>query len=174
MSSLIKPFISGLDSFCGAIGRTVSWLTLVMAVITVIVVVLRYGFSTGSIVLQESITYMHACVFLLAAAYTLQRDAHVRVDIFYRSFSSRQKAWVNAVGGVLFLLPLCGFIIFVSWNFASTSWAIFEGSPHANGIPATFLLKSLIPSMGILLALQGIAETLKSLIILMKADHNAN
>lgn len=174
MLSLIKPVISGLEAFSDAIGRSVSWLTLVMVIITVIVVVLRYGFSAGSIVLQESITYMHACVFLLAAAYTLKRDAHVRVDIFYRTFSSRQKAWVNAVGGVLFLLPLCGFIIFVSWDFTAASWAILEGSPHANGIPATFLLKSLIPSMGILLALQGIAETLKSLILLMEADDYAN
>ena len=174
MLSLLKPVISGLETLSGVIGRSVSWLTLAMVFVTVIVVVLRYGFSEGSIVLQESITYMHACVFLLAAAYTLKRDAHVRVDIFYRSFSSHQKAWVNAIGGVLFLLPLCGFIVFVSWNFASNSWSILEGSPHADGIPATFLLKSLIPLMGILLALQGIAETLKSLMVLMEADHDAN
>ncbi|GAA5315243.1 MAG: hypothetical protein AseanaTS_04470 [Candidatus Pelagadaptatus aseana] len=138
-----------------------------MVIVTLAVVVLRYGLSIGSVALQESITYMHAAVFLLGAAYTLKRDGHVRVDIFYRKFSPTRQAWVNAIGGIVFLLPLCAFMVFISWDFAASSWRIREASGNADGIPAVFLLKSMIPLMAITLALQGLAETLKSLLILI-------
>jgi TRAP-type mannitol/chloroaromatic compound transport system permease small subunit len=172
MAQLLKPCIRYLDVFAESTGRVVAWLTFFMVAITLVVVILRYGFSTGSIILQESITYLHACVFLLAAAYTLKHDAHVRVDIFYRGFSIRQQAWVNAVGSIVFLLPLCGFILFVSWDFAANAWNIFEGSNNANGIPAVYLLKSLIPLMASFLILQGVSEILKSLLVLTEGGQN--
>jgi TRAP-type mannitol/chloroaromatic compound transport system permease small subunit len=172
MAQLLKPCIRYLDVFAESTGRVVAWLTFFMVAITLVVVILRYGFSTGSIILQESITYLHACVFLLAAAYTLKHDAHGRVDIFYRGFSIRQQAWVNAVGSIVFLLPLCGFILFVSWDFAANAWNIFEGSNNANGIPAVYLLKSLIPLMASFLILQGVSEILKSLLVLTEGGQN--
>lgn len=170
MSGPIKPAIRCLECCSELTGRCVSWLALVMVVITVAVVILRYGLSLGSIALQESISYLHAAVFLIGAAYTLKRDAHVRVDIFYRNFSARGKAWVNALGSILFLLPLCSFILVISWDFVATAWRIKEASGNADGLPAVFLLKTMIPAMAITLALQGLAEALKSLLILIKGD----
>lgn len=167
MSGQIRPTIHFLENCSEFTGRAVSWLTLLMVIVTLAVVVLRYGLSIGSVALQESITYMHAAVFLLGAAYTLKRDGHVRVDIFYRKFSPTRQAWVNAIGGIVFLLPLCAFMVFISWDFAASSWRIREASGNADGIPAVFLLKSMIPLMAITLALQGLAETLKSLLILI-------
>lgn len=166
MSGPLKPVIRYLELCSELTGRCVSWLALLMVVVTVTVVVLRYGFSVGSVALQESITYLHAAVFLIGAAYTLKHDSHVRVDIFYRNFSARGKAWVNALGGLLFLLPLCGFVIVVSWDFVIASWRIREASGNADGLDFVFLLKSMIPAMAIVLAIQGVAEILKSVVVL--------
>ncbi len=172
MSGPIKPAIRYLELCSELTGRFVSWLALMMVIVTVAVVILRYGFSVGSVGMQESITYLHAAVFLIGAAYTLKRDAHVRVDIFYRNFSARGKAWVNALGSLVFLLPLCGFILFISWDFVAASWRIREASGNADGLPLVFLLKTMIPVMAITLAAQGLAEALKSLATLMVGEED--
>ncbi|GLS28251.1 hypothetical protein GCM10007877_39700 [Marinibactrum halimedae] len=137
-----------------------------MMLITAIVVVLRYGFDLGSIALQESVTYLHASVFLLGMAYTLKHNEHVRVDIFYQHFSQQQRAWIDATGTLVLLLPLCALIFFLSFPFAARSWAIGEISSEPGGIPAIFLLKSLLPVSAALLALQAISETLRQALTL--------
>lgn len=159
-----------IDAFTERSGQLLAWLALGMALMTTLVVVLRYGFNIGSIAAQESVTYMHGSLFLLGAAYALKSGAHVRVDIFYRGFSGRTKAWVNSVGGIVFLLPLCIFILMSSWDYAGESWSMFETSAEPGGIPAVFLLKSLVPLMAITLALQGIAEILRNALILVEGE----
>lgn len=141
--------------FIRLIGSTVAWLTLVMVLVTFAVVVCRYAFNLGWIWLQDSIVYLHACVFMLAAAWALQRDEHVRVDIFYRGKSNLHQSWVNLLGTLVFLLPFCVFLIYISWNYVTTSWAIQEGSREASGLPWVYVLKSLILIMPALLILQG-------------------
>ena len=98
-------------------GRAIAWLTVPMVVTTFVIVVLRYAFDLGWIWMQESVIWMHAVVFMLAGAYTLNWDAHVRVDIFYRGMSSRRKAWVNLLGIALFLMPVSVFLIATSWEY---------------------------------------------------------
>lgn len=127
-----------------------------MMLFTVLVVILRYGFDIGSIALQEAIIYCHAFAFLVGAAYTLQQDEHVRVDIFYRRFSSIQKAWVNAIGTLIFLLPVCIFLLILSWNMFANAWNIREGSPDPGGLPFVYLLKGLIPLSMLLLIVQAL------------------
>ena len=156
-----------IDCFSRLTGRSLAWLTLAMMLITCLVVLLRYGFGWGSIALQESVNYLHATVLMLGAAFTLGRDKHVRVDIFYRRFNARQQAWVNALGSLVFLLPLCGFLVWVSWDFVANAWKIRETSPQAGGIPGVYLLKTLIPLFAITLALQGLADILRSLLVLV-------
>lgn len=138
------------------VGTAVSWLTLAMVLVTFFVVVCRYAFNLGWIWLQDSIVYLHACVFMLAAAWTLQRDEHVRVDIFYRDRSPRHKALVNLLGSLVFLLPFCIFLIYDSWNYVATSWAIQEGAREASGLPWVYQLKSLIIIMPVLLMVQAV------------------
>lgn len=145
-------------------GRLVAWLTLPMVLGTFAVVVLRYELDRGWIWMQEGITWMHAVAFMLASAYTLNRDEHVRVDIFYRSLSPRRKALVDLIGTLVFLVPVALFIIFVSFDYVAVSWAIREGSREAGGLPYPFvpLLKSVIPVTAVLLLLQGIANALSA------------
>ena len=133
--STVGRIVSAIDRFTEASGRLLAWCAVAMALITTTVVVLRYGFSTGAIALQESITYLHGSLFMLGVAYGLRSGAHVRVDIFYRDFSLRQRAWVDAIGGIVFLLPLCLIIIVVSWDYVGDAWAIRESSPEPGASP---------------------------------------
>ena len=170
MIPALHRLIQFIDAFTARLGRSLAWLVLAMALLTATIVVLRYGFNIGSIAAQETVIYLHGCLFMLGAAYALQRDAHVRVDIFYRRFGPRGRAWINALGSILFLLPLCVFICGISWNYVAESWAIRESSPDAGGLPAVFLLKSLLPLMALNLLLQGVAECLRSALVLVEPD----
>jgi TRAP-type mannitol/chloroaromatic compound transport system permease small subunit len=163
MNSTTHPdrIATALDAVAERTGRLISWLTLAMVMATVAVVVLRYAFDQGLIWLQESVNWMHSVVFLLGAAYTLKADEHVRVDIFYRGMSVRRRALVDLTGTVLFLLPLCAFLLVESWQYVSVSWRIAERSREAGGLPMLYLLKAVIPLMAVLLALQGVALALR-------------
>lgn len=166
--SALHALVRYIDAFTDRLGRWLAWLSLAMALLTALVVILRYGFNLGSIAAQEAVTYMHGSLFMLGAAYALQSGAHVRVDIFYRNFSPRARAWVNSLGGIVFLMPMCGFIFFSSLGYVAESWSIRETSPEPGGIPAVFLLKTVIPLMAASLFFQGLAETLRSALILVE------
>ncbi len=160
---MLDLWISRLESINHKTGTAVAWLTLLMVLVTFLVVVLRYAFDFGSIALQESIIYMHACVFLLGAAYTLQKNAHVRVDIFYQKLSAVNQAWVELFGTLFFLTPTMLFIFIISWEYVSESWAVFEGSREAGGLPGVYLLKTTILLMAALMLLQGLANILRAI-----------
>lgn len=168
--TFLHSLVHYIDAFSLRTGRLLAWLALGMAAATALIVILRYGFGIGSIAAQESVIYMHGSLFLLGAAYALKTGAHVRVDIFYRNFSVRKKAWVDSLGGIVFLLPLCIFILVSSWDYVSESWRMQEVSAEPGGIPAVFVLKSLIPLAAFTLALQGIAEVLRSALVLMTSE----
>ena len=131
-------------------------LTLVMTLLAFAIVVLRYGFNLGWIWLQESVTYLHAAVFMLAAAWALQTDDHVRVDIFYRKASPRYKHIVNLTGTLLFLVPLCVFLVYVGWDYVAASWSTREASREAGGLPLVWILKTLVLALPALLLMQSL------------------
>lgn len=153
-----------LDAFSIRVGHAVSWLTLLMVLVTFVIVVLRYVFGTGLIWLQESVTWMHAAVFMLGAAYTLQREEHVRVDIFYRKMSEQQRAWVNLLGVLVFIFPMCAFFVYESIDYVAASWSLREVSRNSGGLfyPAVPLLKSVLVIMPVAVALQGLALLLRA------------
>ena len=157
--------------FIGWVGRSVSWLTLLMVLLTFGIVLLRYGMNQGWIWLQESVTYLHALVFMVAIAWTFQTDGHVRVDIFYRERSERHKAWVNLLGTVIFLAPFCIFLIVIGWDYVAASWATMEGSREAGGLPLVYLLKSLILLMPALLLIQGFGVA-KACVSTLRSGHS--
>lgn len=155
-----------LEKTIAGAGRFVAWLTLAMVAVTFGVVVLRYGFSLGWIWLQEVVTYLHAAVFMLAAAWTLQDDGHVRVDVFYRTLTARGRAWVDLGGIGLLLLPLCLFLIVVGFDYVGRAWQVMEGSREAGGLPAVYLLKSLILLLPILLLGQALCTARRAVLAL--------
>jgi len=151
-----------IDRLAELSGRAVSWLTLGLALVGFLVVVLRYAFDSGYIWMQESLTWMHALVFMGGAAYTLKHDDHVRVDVVYRGLPERARAAIDLAGTLLFLLPFCAYVLYESLPYVEGSWRIAERSREAGGLPALYLLKAVIPLMAVLLAIQGVALVLRS------------
>jgi TRAP-type mannitol/chloroaromatic compound transport system permease small subunit len=137
-------------------GKGVAWLTLLMVLLTFSIVILRYGFNLGWIWLQEVVIYLHVAVFTIAAAWTLQQDGHVRVDIFYTDMPTKKRALVNLLGTLLFLIPFCLFVLIISWPYVVNSWQLLESSREAGGLPLVFVLKSLILVLPALLLGQAV------------------
>lgn len=149
------------------VGQTVSWLCLLLVLLTFAIVVLRYVFGMGWIALQESVIYLYALIFLLGIPYTLKHDGHVRVDIFYSSMSERSKAWVNVLGVIFLLIPVTIFIAWSSWDYVLASWQMHEESGEAGGLPGVYLLKTTILIMTVLLLVQGLSQLFMNLSILI-------
>lgn len=160
-----------IDALNESIGKTIAWGALAATLITFLVVVLRKGFDWGSIGLQEAALYFHALLFMAGAAYTLKHNGHVRVDIFYQKMSPIARAWVNLLGSLVLLLPLCIFFIWVSADYVLASWSQWEGSREAGGLPIVFILKSFIPLLGLLLLLQGISIMLRAWLTISEDNH---
>ncbi|MCZ6637377.1 MAG: TRAP transporter small permease subunit [Alphaproteobacteria bacterium] len=146
-----------IDRVNGAIGGAVAWCALALVAVQFIAVVQRYVFGIGWIWVEESVVYFHATLFMAGAAYTLLHEGHVRVDIFYRDASLRKRAWIDLLGTILFLWPVAMLILTKAWPYVWASWSIFERSPETSGIPAVFLLKTLILVFAALIALQGLS-----------------
>jgi len=163
----LVAFIDLVDRLNERIGRGIAWLTLLMVLITFVVVILRYVYAIGWVWLQESYVWLHGVVFMVGAGYTLLHNAHVRVDIFYRPNSARYKAWIDMFGSLLLLLPLVAVVVYVSYDYVLDSWMRREESREAGGLPALFLLKTVILMFCMLIGLQGLSLTARSFLTLI-------
>ncbi|MEM6642458.1 MAG: TRAP transporter small permease subunit [Bacteroidota bacterium] len=150
-----------LDQIVSTVGKIISWSSFIMVIVIVVDVTLRYIFSWTSAASFELEWHLFAAIFLLGAAWTLQEDKHVRVDVFYHSYSERKKAWVNLLGTFILLLPFCGVGFWKSLPFVYSSFQLSETSPQPGGLPARFIIKSAIPLGFLLLAMQGVSVMVK-------------
>lgn len=162
----IAAFVRCIDRLNDAVGRGASWLTLLMVLIAFMVVVLRYVFAVGWVWMQESYIWLNGVIFMVAAAYTLLHDEHVRVDIFYKTASPRYKAWVDLGGALLLLLPMIAVVAATSEIYIVESWRKLEGSGEAGGLPGLFIMKSMIWAFCLLIGLQGLALAGRSILLL--------
>lgn len=158
-----------LDGLNRQLARVIRWLALLMVLAQFAIVVGRYVFGVNSIAAQESVLYMHATLFMLAAGYTLLVDKHVRVDVFYAGLSSSAQRRIDIFGHLFLLLPSMAALLYWSWPSVRNSWKILEGPIAVGGIEAVFLLKSLIPAFCVLVMLQSAA-----LLIRLFAERPAN
>jgi TRAP-type mannitol/chloroaromatic compound transport system permease small subunit len=149
--------------------QPIRWLTLAMVVLTMGIVLLRYAFGSGSVFIQESIMYMHGVLFMLAIPMGIAENSHVRVDIIYSNLSETKRAVIELLGHWLFLLPVAGFIFFISFTYVENSWRITERSSEVGGIPGVFLLKTLLPITAALMFLQGLASIAAQASLLLNA-----
>jgi TRAP-type mannitol/chloroaromatic compound transport system permease small subunit len=158
----INGYIKFIDKLNTKLGVISSWLTFLLVLITCYDVFTRYILNESSIGLQELEWHLFAIIFLMSAAYTLVKDDHVRVDVFYSRFSDEKKAWINFLGAVILLIPFCVLAIYTSKEFVINSFLFKETSPDAGGLPARYVIKSFIPISFIFLLLQGISLAFKS------------
>ncbi|MGD1954929.1 MAG: TRAP transporter small permease subunit [Sphingomonadales bacterium] len=147
-------------------GKMICWSALVLALWQFGLILAQAVFRTSSIFAQEALIYLNALLFLGATGYTLLKDGHVRVDLFYHRMSERGKAWVNLLGTILFLWPVLTLICIAGTPYVAESWALREGSIETSGIQAVFLLKTLILVFAVLMAVQSVSLILRSLLIL--------
>ncbi|MCD6188508.1 MAG: TRAP transporter small permease subunit [Desulfuromusa sp.] len=157
--SLIVRLIDRLNT---KVGYAISWLSTLLVLVVCYDVFTRYFLRKSSVGVQELEWHIFAVLFLLGAAYTLKMDNHVRVDVIYTLLSPRGKAWINLLGGIVFLIPFSILILWASQGFISMSWAIQETSPDPGGLPYRYILKAMIPAGFSLILLQGIALILRS------------
>jgi TRAP-type mannitol/chloroaromatic compound transport system permease small subunit len=169
MMSRLQTLADGIDRLTGTIGRAVIWLSLAIVLLQFAVLLLRYVLGVGSVWLQELVLYGHAALFMLAAAWTLREGGHVRVDVFYADASPRRKALVDLLGALLLLLPFALALLWLATPYVARSWGILERSRETSGIPAVFLLKTLIPAFALLLALQGLAQAIRAAAAVLRA-----
>ncbi len=169
MSGLIAV-CRGIERLNRAVGQAAAWLALFLVLMQFALVLMRYVFGAGSLFMQESLIYAHATLFMMAAAWTLADDRHVRVDIFYAAASRRNKAAIDLFGVIFFLLPMCALLWWVGYPYVARSWEVLEGSRETSGIPAIFLLKTLILVFVITLALQGLVLAMRSAVTAFGAD----
>lgn len=159
-----------LDRVNRITGSAVRWLALAMVLLQFAVVLLRYAFGVSQVYLNEGVLYMHAALFMLGSGYTLLVGGHVRVDIFYARFPERRRVLVDVLGAHLFLFPSMLALLWFSWPTVRNSWAAWEGAISVGGIPALFLLKSLIPAFCLLMVIQGGACLLRDVVRVRHAD----
>ncbi len=168
----IKSYIKIIDSFQEKVGSFTSWFTLILVLLTCYDVFTRYLLNVSSVANQELEWHIFSIIFLLSVGYTLKKDEHVRIDLFYDKFSSKTKAWINLIGTVLFLFTFCIIIIWSSINFVEISFRMREGSPDAGGLPARYILKALIPISFFILLLEGISLLFKSYLQIRETSYS--
>lgn len=166
MENFIRSCISFIENLNERVGQTTAWITTILMLLVVGDVGMRYLFDTTAAWVMELEWHLFALIFILGAGYAFKHDRHVRVDLFYEEFSIRDQAWVNLLGGILFLIPWCLLMIYVSFQYAWGSFLIGEGSPNPGGLPYRFLIKGSITIGMVLLFLQALASVGKSLLIL--------
>lgn len=154
-----------IDATNAFIGRSVGWLILVAVLISAGNAIVRKAFQMSSNALLEVQWYLFSAVFLLCAGYTLLNNAHVRIDFISARLSAKTRSWIDIVGIVLFLAPLCWLLIELSWPLVTEAWHSGETSPNAGGLVRwpVFLL---LPLSMALLLLQSASELIKRLAFL--------
>jgi TRAP-type mannitol/chloroaromatic compound transport system permease small subunit len=153
----LSGFVRSIEATNDWIGRTAAWLTLGCVLTCFAVVVLRYAFGIGFPWLQELYVWQHAAVFMAGAGYTMLQRGHVNVDVLYGRLSPRGRAWIDILGTLLFLFPWLAVVAATSAPFVLSSWSIREASSTSGGLPAIYLLKTLIWLFCAVLLAQGLA-----------------
>ena len=158
---MTHTFFTNLERLVKWVGYTAAAALAVLILLVVYDALKRYLFQSGSIALQELEWHLFDVVIMLGIAYTLQRSAHVRVDIFYDQYSDRTRHLINIFGALFFILPFSLLIIYVGFDFVVISFDQMEASSDPGGLSYRFLVKSLLPLAFVLLIVQTLSEVYK-------------
>ncbi|MFA7428774.1 MAG: TRAP transporter small permease subunit [Rhodospirillaceae bacterium] len=165
--AFIVRFLSGINTI---IGQVFSWFTLGIVLVCFTVVVMRYVFSAGAVWMQDLYVWMNGIMFTGIAGFTLLKNGHVRVDIFYRKATTQFKAWVDFIGFFIFITPFSGVLLYWCWPYVERSWRFMEGSRNIGGMPGLYIVKSFILVFAVVIFLQGLAMALRSILVLARRE----
>ena len=161
----LLPIATAIDALNTAIGRWMAWLILACILISAFVATLRYTLDWGSNAFLEAQWFLFGLVFLFCAAWTLREGGHVRIDILSSRLPPVVRIWIEILGTLLFLLPICLLVVVDSWNYFLIAVQTREASPNPGGL-IWWPLKLVIPVAFALLALQGVSEIIKNTAVL--------
>ena len=164
---LLRGVVRAAEVVNESTGRAAARLLPLMTLMMLAIIVGGAVFRAGRVWAGETVVYMHAFLFMSAAAYTLRHDAHVRIDVFYGRASEKTRAWINLLGALFLLLPTCAAIAAYSLPYIAASWAVLEHSPEGGGLPAVFLLKTLIAVFAATMILEGLAMAARALLVIL-------
>jgi TRAP-type mannitol/chloroaromatic compound transport system permease small subunit len=154
-----------IDAINDKFGVIAIYLVLICCVVSAGNAMSRHFLGLSSNAWLEIQWYMFAAMVLLGGPYTLKVNEHVRVDLIYASVSDRTRIWIDIIGGLFFLLPICLILVYFTWPFFVDSWRINEGSQNAGGL-IRWPVKLLLPVGFALMALQGISEVIKRVAVI--------
>ncbi len=170
---MLERFVRGFDAVNQHVGNAVAWLTLGCVLTCFTVVVMRYAFNVGYTWMQELYVWQHAIVFMIGAGYTALMRGHVSVDVLYVKMSPRKKAWVDILGTIVFMIPWLIALAYTSAPLILSSWAIQEVSAQPGGMPAVYILKSVIWVFCFVVGIQGLALIARRILFLRGHDIDA-
>jgi TRAP-type mannitol/chloroaromatic compound transport system permease small subunit len=162
----IALIVRAISAVNGLLGRVFAYFSLAVVLICFTVVVLRYGFRIGSVPLQDLYVWLNGMMFMGIAGYTLMKDGHVRVDLFYRAASLRTKAAIDMIGSVAFVGPFVAVLVAWGLPYVERSWSLRESSPNFGGLPGLYILKSFLLVFAAVVALQALAMFLRGVLVL--------
>jgi TRAP-type mannitol/chloroaromatic compound transport system permease small subunit len=167
-------YLAALMRFINAINRIIghvfAWLAVGIVVVCFWVVVERYLFSTTRLWMQDLYVWLNGAMFTAVAGFALYRNDHVRVDIFFRPASLRKKAIMDMIGVCLFLLPFMYIVWIYAYPNVVRSWMRYEASANVGGMPGLFILRTFILGFAALVAMQGVAMLIRSVLILARRE----
>jgi TRAP-type mannitol/chloroaromatic compound transport system permease small subunit len=168
--SAMQRFLITIDALSTAVGKTFGWSIVVLTFSTSYEVFARYMFGAPTDWAFDASYMLYGALFMMAGAYALSRNAHVRGDFLYRSWSPRRQASMDLILYVLFFFPAMLAFIYAGYQFAKLSWLMNERSAASPAGPIVWPFKYLIPVTGVLMVLQGIVEVIRCIICLREGE----
>jgi TRAP-type mannitol/chloroaromatic compound transport system permease small subunit len=162
-SPALLATIRTVDRFTDWTGTAVSWLSVPLVGAVAWEVISRYAFNAPTIWAFDATYMLYGTLFMLGAAYALQKGAHIRTDFFWEQFSFRTKGWIDTVAYLLFFFPGLTVLLIISSNEALYAWRINETSDQTAWRPILWPFKAVVPLACLLLLIQGFSELLKSI-----------
>ena len=157
----MKQFQILIDKIIDNITNILTYLLVSMIILVFITVIIRYMLNISYVALQELIMYFHAILFMFGISYALKEKSHVKIDIIYNSLKKKYQYFISMLGTIFFIIPTSLFITYSSMDMVIQSWSLLEGSSEAGGLDLIFILKTIIPIMGILIFLQALSDLIK-------------
>lgn len=167
MEGLLK-FSRFIDGLTDRLGRSLTWLILVATLISAGNAIVRKLFDWSSNALLEAQWYLFAAVFMLGSGYAFLKNVHVRIDFISNRLSAKTRNWIDVLGIVVFIFPLCAILIKISWPLFVNAWGSGEMSQNAGGL-IRWPVMLLIPLGFALLMVQGLSELIKRVAFLRGA-----
>ena len=168
--NVLEKIADIIDATSTFIGRTLAWVMVPVVVVSFSVVMMRYTLGKGYPWLQEVYIWLHGAAVLLCAAWVLKEGGHVRVDLLYKKWSAKAKAWADLVGLAVFLYPMMGFLFWWSLPGVQRSWRLLERSPTNDGLQFAYLMKTVIPVFCVMVMIQGLSMGIRCLLVIWRGE----